>query len=113
MTVSTNASLESDIKSMLSDGKIVIAMSGNKNCATCQLTRHNVMKFISDNPEHRLGFISIDNVENDGLESQYYQLHEMNEYPKTVVYYGKINNIGFNEGLITEQNLNDYNTSKR
>lgn len=113
MIVSTNITLEKDIKILLSGGKIVIAMSGNKNCATCQLTRHNMMKFIDNNPSHRLGFISIDNVENDKLESQYYQMHEMNEYPKTVIYYGNINTISFNEGLITEQKLSDYNNSKR
>ena len=113
MIISTNKTLESDIKKLLSDGKIVIVMSGNKQCVNCQLTRHNVMKFIDGNPTHRLGFISLDNIEHDKLESQYYQINELNEYPKTVIYYGKIENTGFNEGVITEQNLVEYNNSKR
>jgi len=113
MILSTDKTIESDIKRLLTEGKIVIVMSGTKHCANCQLTRHNVMKFISDNPSHRLGFISIDNMKNDKLEAQYYQMNTLNEYPKTIIYYGVIDNIGFNEGIITEQDLADYNNSKR
>jgi hypothetical protein len=113
MILSTDKTLESDIKMLLSKRKIVIAMSGSKYCYGCKITKQNIDKFVLSNPLHNLSFISIDNNEDDKLESQYYQLNEMDEYPKSVIYYGEIDNIGFKEGIITEQDLEDYNNSKR
>ena len=113
MVSSSDITLEDDILAQLSDGKTVIAMSGSKQCSNCQLTRHHIMQFIETHPTHSLGFISIDNSENDLLESKYYQLNELDEYPKTVIYYGSMNITGFRDGIITVEDLEKYNTAAK
>lgn len=112
MILSSDLTLDNDITQQLLEHDTVIVMSGSKQCMNCQLTRQNIIQFLSSHITNSLSFISVDNSVNDLLESRYYQLNELDEYPKTVIYNGSINNVSFREGIITVEDLENYNTSE-
>jgi len=104
-----NSATDSTFDTMLSklkDTNVVVALSGMPSCLKCQLSKKNIMEYKKENQNTKLSFIMINNVTDDVLESRYYQLNEMDEYPKVVIY--NKDTVSFYEGEITLEKLKEF-----
>jgi glutaredoxin-related protein len=99
----TNKPKKPFINKHLDNGKSVLIMSGQSNCINCEISKENI-----NNLENDFGivFCYVDNIEDFEIESDYYQMEELNEYPKSILYHYS-GFIKFNEGVITEEKLKE------
>lgn len=76
------------------------------HCKSCKETKKNIETFLEQYPSTKLHFYITD-YRTDNLFSKYYQLHEMNEYPKIIIFYGSKDKVGFLEGEISFEHFVD------
>jgi hypothetical protein len=75
-------------------------------CKSCKETRKNIETFLEQYPLTKLHFYTIDH-RTDNLFSEYYQLYEMIEYPRIILFYGSKDKVGFLEGAISFEHFVD------
>ncbi len=112
MIQSTDKTIEADINQFLKQKKIVLVICGS-NCKNCKTTKKNIETFEKENPSSNLAIIGMDSTTEDKIESSYYQIHEMNEYPKSVVYHRRMDSISFVEGVVSTHKLKELSNSLR
>jgi len=100
----TNDTFSNVLNDHLNNNKIVAAISGRLHCENCHITKINILNYLEKNPDTNIDFLYLDGSIDDILESSYYQMEELNEYPKTAIFISSKNLI-FKEGILTEEDL--------
>ena len=102
MTPLTDDNYKDVLNDHFSRSEIVICgISPNPaKCEECVATQENAMKFFSSNPDSNIRFCFVDYTKYNALQN-YYEIHQMNNYPKVIVFYGNWDDKEFIEGRIT------------
>jgi len=112
MTRIDNNSFKEALDNILNKSRIAVILSGRLNCINCQLTKANILNYLKKNPKTNIDFLYLNGSIDDILESSYYQMEELNEYPKTAIF-SSSNNPTFKEGIITEEDLSKIEQLKK
>jgi len=72
----------------------------SKHCKGCRSTKKNVEKLFEKYPSTNLHFYYSDYASDD-LFSEYYQMDEMIEFPKIIIFYGSRDKTEFFEGSLS------------
>jgi len=92
------------IKKLLDKQKTVVVLTGTPTCKNCQLSKDNIKKYKTD----KLVFLCMNHQTDFKLE-EYYQMEELNIYPKTIIFYGTQKY--FREGILTLSTLQEIENS--
>ncbi len=95
----TDSNYEKIIKGYIAKGNIVVAMSGTKTCDNCIKSQQIIGDYQNTVDASKVSFVYMNNSFDFALESMY-QMEELNEYPKTVIYTTWLKK-DFVEGVIT------------
>lgn len=91
-------SIVSKIEYYLSRDFNVLVLSGSKHCNNC----HESSKIIESFESEKLILLTLDNTMNDYIESNYWEIYELSEYPKSICFKDNMQTYFVHGGIITE-----------
>lgn len=81
---------------------------GSPSCEACKKTMENVRTFVMKMQGNSISmFHYVNMLESSMPEKMHYEIHQLNEYPKTVVYFGNFSNTQFLEGVVTVEKMKE------
>jgi hypothetical protein len=101
MTPLTDENYKEILNAHFDAGEIAICgITPTPTCPQCQATQKSAEMFMTKHPNSNIRFCFVDYAKYNVLQN-YYQIHEMNEYPKFVVFYGNWDDKDFFEGKLS------------
>lgn len=110
MTPLTDTNYKDVLNSHFESGEIVVCgITPTSNCSQCAANQKTAELYMEKNPVNNIRFCFVDYSKYDILNN-YYQLHDMIQYPKIIVFYGSWDVKEFIEGVLTLDKLEEINS---
>ena len=93
------------------EGNIVVcSITASKTCKRCATNKITIMDFIRECPLTNIRFCQIDYA-TTGVLQDYYELEQLMDYPKSIIFNGSWDDRLFLEGIISISQLRELNKS--